>query len=961
VILNLADPTIQYIAWILAMMAGTLALYILVLNWQNPTNQLVALLLAVVGINNYAEGVLIGAGDSSQAYMMVVLLAITTPMTLPLLMVVTPRLLKPDWLENRWRWAWWGMGFLALLPGILTLVDLLVGTRLYFTSLASGDYQGGFVKLAVYTGGVVAPVVKAINIYVLFLFLVGFYVYVAIFDKNATRNMKILAWFLFGAVGISGTFLIAFQPLLPLSLGPLLTGSLFAFVYGYAAFQQMISERRKQKGSLRVRLTVLVLAVTAPLLFALVFLATARVSAFLEQRSLENLQTANQAVISNVTLWLDDHTRALRQAASLPDVTSMEADRQKPVLESLAATYDYMYLVSTTDMNGMNLARSDDESPKDYADREWYKDVIGGKRAAYQILVGRTSGQPSLVMAVPIYGEDLKVAGVLMFASEIEELQKRIGSNVFGKTGYVFLVDEQNQVIIHPELSYITELRDLSAYPPVVTMRQGIQGQVRFADDEGVRWRATVAQSENGWGVIAQQTEAEILSPLQTLRQISLWISLAGLLFLSVVVWLTVRQSLSPVQSLTSTASAILEGNLNRKAPVESDDELGFLAEMFNRMTRQLRESISNLEERIARRTADLERRSNQLRAAAMVSKEAAGIRDIQQMLSQTTQLISRYFDFYHAGIFIVDDAREYAVLQAANSEGGQRMLARGHKLRVGQVGMVGYVADVGVPRIALDVGEDAVFFNNPDLPMTRSEMALPLKARDLVIGVLDVQSIEESAFSNEDIETLQVMADQIALALDNAQLLKESRDALEELQMLYGQQTRQVWKEHLEGGALSFKYSRTGLISGEDVYREGSLQEEDKTARVTSPVLRTKDGKHEMQVPLVLRGQMLGSLILRREIDQKPWTQDDLRLATDLIAQVLPALENARLLEEIQERAQMEGLIGQVSSRIQSSLDLETVLKTAVQEIGLAVNATRVQIRLEKDGEGGNSTTGTQ
>jgi GAF domain-containing protein/HAMP domain-containing protein len=413
------------------------------------------------------------------------------------------------------------------------------------------------------------------------------------------------------------------------------------------------------------------------------------------------------------------------------------------------------------------------------------------------------------------------------------------------------------------------------------------------------------------------------------------------------VVWLTVRQSLYPVQSLTSTASAILEGNLNRKAPVESDDELGFLAETFNRMTRQLREAISNLEERVARRTADLELRSNQLRAAAMVSREAAGIRDIQQMLSQTTQLISRYFDFYHAGIFIIDDAREYAVLQAANSEGGQRMLARGHKLRVGQVGMVGYVADVGVPRIALDVGDDAVFFNNPDLPMTRSEMALPLKARGQVIGVLDVQSIEESAFSNEDIETLQLMADHIALALDNARLLKESRDALEELQVLYGQQTRQAWRKHLERGALSFTYSRTGLVSGDK-----SLLYEGKASYVTHPVIKMEDDKYELQVPLTLRGQVLGSLILRREIDQQPWTQDDLRLAADLIAQVLPAMENARLLAEIQNRAQMEGLIGQVSSRLQSSLDLETVLKTAVQEIGLAVNATRVQIRLEKDGE---------
>jgi GAF domain-containing protein/HAMP domain-containing protein len=956
VILNMSDPTIQNIAWILSMVAGTLALYILALNWRHPTNQLVALLLAVVAVNNFAEGALLGAGDGYQALLPIVLLAITTPMILPLLMIVTPRLLKPEWLKDRWRWIWWGMGGLALLPGVLTLVDLLSGTRLFFTGLAQENYQGGFIPLAVYSGGAVASVLKGINFIVLFFLLVVFYIYVAIFDKNTSQATKILAWILFGAVGVSGALLIAFQALFPISFGPLLISSLFGFVYGYAAFHQMISEHRRQIGNLRARLTVLVLVVTAPLLFALAFLITARVGDYLEQRSLEILKTVNQGAIANTDLWLDYHTRVLRQVSTLSDVTSMEGDRQKPVLDTLALTYDYLYLVSTTDLSGRNLARSSGESLATDADQVWFQDVIGGEPITYQTLAGSPNGQSSLAMAVPIYGKDLKIAGVLMLASELAELQKRIEPITFGESGYIFLVDEMNRVIVHPELSYITELRDLSTYPPVAMVRQGKQGQLKFVDDGGVRWRAYGTQLENGWGVIAQQTEAEILAPRQTLRQVSFWISLVGLSFLSVVVWLTVRQSLHPVQSLTRTASAILEGNLNRKAPVESEDELGFLAETFNKMTRQLRDSISNLEERVARRTADLERRSNQLQAAAMVSKEVAGIRDVQQMLSQTAKLISRYFDFYHAGIFIIDDAHEYAVLQAANSEGGQRMLARGHKLRVGQVGIVGYVADVGVPRIALDVGADAVFFNNPDLPMTRSEMALPLKARGRVIGVLDVQSIEESAFSNEDIETLQVMADQVALALDNAQLLQESRDALEELRVLYGQQTRQVWKEHLERGPISFRYTRTGLILGEDSLREENQQNEAELTPVTSPILQMKDGKHEMQVPLILRGQVLGSLILRRELDQKSWSQDDLRLAVDLIAQVLPALENARLVEEIQERAQLESLVGQVSSRIQGSLDLETVLKTAVQEIGLAVNATRVQIRLEKDGEGENS-----
>jgi FOG: GAF domain len=190
--------------------------------------------------------------------------------------------------------------------------------------------------------------------------------------------------------------------------------------------------------------------------------------------------------------------------------------------------------------------------------------------------------------------------------------------------------------------------------------------------------------------------------------------------------------------------------------------------------TRQLAETSLRLQEA----NRDLARRTAQLEAASEVARRAAAIRDVQTLLDETVRLISQRFGFYHAGVFLVDEAGEYAVLRAASSEGGQRMLARGHRLAVGEVGIVGYVAGTGKPRIALDVGEDAVFFSNPDLPHTHSEMALPLKVGERVIGVLDVQSVEPSAFTDEDVAVLQTMADQIALAIENARLLQRPRTA---------------------------------------------------------------------------------------------------------------------------------------------------------------------------------------
>ena len=211
---------------------------------------------------------------------------------------------------------------------------------------------------------------------------------------------------------------------------------------------------------------------------------------------------------------------------------------------------------------------------------------------------------------------------------------------------------------------------------------------------------------------------------------------------------------------------------LERSADLTSQE----LLERNQQLSRQ--EGI--LERLIQERTASLERRSVQLQVATEVARAIASVQNLDQLLPSMARLISERFGFYHVGLFLLDPAREYAVLQAANSEGGQRMLARGHRLKVGQVGIVGYVTGAGLPRIALDVGQDAVFFDNPALPHTRSEMALPLKVGEEVIGALDAQSTLPAAFSKEDAAILGALADQVAIAIQNARLFDQTQAALE-------------------------------------------------------------------------------------------------------------------------------------------------------------------------------------
>ena len=389
---------------------------------------------------------------------------------------------------------------------------------------------------------------------------------------------------------------------------------------------------------------------------------------------------------------------------------------------------------------------------------------------------------------------------------------------------------------------------------------------------------------------------------------------------------------------LGASARRLAEGRFDERVPITREDEFGQLARTFNLMAEQLEELYTSLEQRVAERTETLQRRTMQLEAAARVAREAAAIRDVDTLLTEAVRLISDRFGFYHAGIFLLDETGEYAVLRAASSEGGRRMLERGHKLAVGKVGIVGYVAETGEPRIALDVGEDAVFFDNPDLPLTRSEMALPLRVYGRVIGVLDVQSEQPAAFTEEDVAVLQVMADQIALAIENARLLEESQRALQELERLYGERVREAWRRWVSQRPTAYRY--TG-VTVEPLPKPPGMAAERGNGR-------------RLVIPIRLWGQRIGSIFLHRTEEQPPWSEEERRLVEEISEQIALALENARLLEETQERAARERMLSQMTAQLTRSLDIETLLQTALRELARLPEVEEIAVYLgPEEGDG--------
>ncbi len=358
---------------------------------------------------------------------------------------------------------------------------------------------------------------------------------------------------------------------------------------------------------------------------------------------------------------------------------------------------------------------------------------------------------------------------------------------------------------------------------------------------------------------------------------------------------------------------------------------------------RELQKIREELEERVASRTYDLERRAVQLQAAAEVGHAVATIRDLDELLPKVTNLISERFGFYHVGIFMLDDRGEYAILKAANSEGGQRMLMREHRLKVGEVGIVGYATGYREPRVALDVGKDAVYFDNPDLPDTRSEMALPLIVGGKLLGALDVQSRREAAFSNEDISMLQVLADQVSVAIENAYLFSEQEIVLDSVRRAYGEVSQASWGEFLR------QQPDIGFISTrnfESLPATKSWTPDMIAASQRGEIIRADD--YCIVIPIILRDQVLGVVRLQKPEDDNPWSEDEINLMDTIIDQLEAALESARLYRDTQQRAERERLVTEITTKIRATTDPQTMLHTAVSELREALKAQRAQMVIQ-------------
>jgi GAF domain-containing protein/HAMP domain-containing protein len=599
------------------------------------------------------------------------------------------------------------------------------------------------------------------------------------------------------------------------------------------------------------------------------------------------------------------------------------------------------------------------------------------------------SQYPAIYFAAPIRAADGSIVGVLRAEYDAGILQNIIQSTGIEQTGQSLLIVDRETLlrvattserdkIYHPMKSFLrdhdlilqiqqklpagTRANILAPYDDLVQAFDKIASQTSVTipaeTGSGKVVVSGAVVTTQPWVVAAIQAEKTIYAPGDEQSRDNIFLSLGLTAFAALAALIVAQFIIQPVTLLVTVAEKIMRGDLTARAHITTNDEVGRLSHALNDMTMQLNFTLTGLEERVATRTHELEtanqksnQRTRQLQSIADVSRIISREQSIEKLLPLVTDVVSERFGYYHIGIFLLDETRRFAVLQASNSPGGQKMVENGHRLLLGTSSIVGYAALTGKARIALDVGEDIVFFNNPNLPKTHSEMAQPLIVRGTTIGVLDMQSEQPAAFTDEDTNTLTVLADQIAIAIENARLFRQSQAALNETQSIVQSYLRQEWS------AVAKRQASTGYLHSvaggkvlaapvksddiEQTLRKGIIVKQENTENTnTNPSLT---------VPIKLGEQVIGVIRIQSITRTHNWTTDEINLIRSIAERVGLALENARLISTSQRRASKERTIGEITTKISAATDMDAILQTAVQELGRILSGSEVVIQLQE------------
>jgi GAF domain-containing protein/HAMP domain-containing protein len=591
-----------------------------------------------------------------------------------------------------------------------------------------------------------------------------------------------------------------------------------------------------------------------------------------------------------------------------------------------------------------------------FADQKFFVQGLTGPTALLTSFPGKqdTSGQYKLVGAAPFTGATpAEILGVVVSVSSPDAVLGILQPTQGLQDVSTYIVGSDLNVV-SPAATSPGAVVQTDAIKNVISMRGG-SGSGTYRNYAG-----TAVLGFYTWTPILQSaTVAEVPQNVVVARSLAAVLAsgLVGLLtiFIAAIAVVSASRAVSePVGGLAHAAEQLAAGQLSTRAVTDREDEIGQLAGSFNTMAGQLQGIIGSLEQRVTDRTHDLEVQTQRLRTAAEIARDASLAPGLDQLLQRASQLAVERLGTDHAGIYLMDEKRQYAVLQAAPAGIGREMVAEQYRVPVGDRRVVGRVAATGEPQLVLkNPGED-IQIGDEFHPSTLSQLSLPLRTNEGTIGVLDLQSGKPKAFSLADVSVFQVLADQLAAAIERNRLLVQVQERLGQLERSYRLFTDESWRQygqqHKE--AMGYRYDNIRLDPIDTVSPEAQKALQSGNTYISKQGDGAADGSESAFIPVQLRGRPLGVISVNFRGGRVP--PKTLAMLEQAAQRLSTALENVRLLEDSLRRASKERMVSEITAKIGSSISVRNILQTAVEELGRALPGSDISIRLRESSAAG-------
>jgi len=756
----------------------------------------------------------------------------------------------------------------------------------------------------------------------------------------------------------------------------------------------------KPKGARSLAVT---LAITFFVLSVVVLLVNGALAAYTNYVAYQETIAIRQQLVAQeaskaVATSIEEKFTGLETAVEFANPVLANADTRKTIMDSLLGLDPAFRQFALLNKQGTQLAQVSRSSPflsTQFALRlngDALTQTLEGKRYISPVYIDDATSEPQIAIAIPINSILGDYQGTLVAEVNLKFMWDLVDQLKVGETGYVYVVDnlgkliafgDTTRVLANENVGKIFEVNEFIKNPGEAT-----DINTKVANYTGLLGKTVVGTyvplGAPQWAVVTELPTDEANQPIFQ----SLVSSVATILVFAVLAGLAgiflARRLSAPLVDLSNTATEVAGGNLSREAKVDGPAEIAQVATSFNAMTARLRDLIGSLEQRVAERTKALETSSE-------VSRRLSTILNQKELVTEVVDQLNNAFGFYHTQIYFYNEANDSLVMAGGTGEIGEKMLAQFHKVAKGR-GLVGRAAESNQPVLVSDTSKNPEWLPNPLLPDTKSEMVVPISIGNRVLGVLDVQQNTTNSLKQEDVDSLQPIANQIAVAMQNIRQYENTQKIAADMNVVANvgivvstiTETGNLLQEVVELSKASFNLyhahiymlneagdsleltagagevgrqmvaekrsiplaSEQSLVARAARTREGVVVNDVTVALDFLPNPLLPDTRSEMAVPMIAADMVIGVLDVQSEIANR-FTDVDISIQTTLASQVAVALQNARSFSQTQRQAERETTVNLITQKIQSATSVQAALQIAVRELGHALGQRQTLVTL--------------